>query len=489
MYAGSGFKDWEIGDVEVHVHNGTYHLFHLIIPNHDYIAHAVSKDGITWDRVNNALFVGHPGAWDDDMIWTMDVDDCDEGGFEMYYTGLHIKEKGVNQKIGKAVSKDLITWDKVPADKLLIESEKPFYECLDDNKREWLSFRDPFKYIHNNETYLLICARVNEGPISRRGCVGLYKLIGDKFIAQKTLLYPRAYDDIECPCLIELNGRFYLIGSIREDIKVRYWHCDEFLGDYQSFHHDVLMPQGNYAARIVKDGDHNLIYNFYYQNRSVDSKRLLPPPKELDVDERGRLRLVSFYRWKDKVTGEIKQNDFKDFTKRFQNPTANFNETPDGKFWFSSKSGYELFTIPKPSESFIWEGTLNMEGLGKCGLLLNVDEEGNGYYLSLDFVSGYVQIRAWGFNDTDVRNNFVFKNIQTNQFSRISDAYSIDFKLIYYGHYIELSINGIVKLTLVDFIYELGEIGVYSSSSVVSLENSVLKTMRPPSQEYANEVE
>jgi beta-fructofuranosidase len=120
MYAGSGFKDWEIGDVEVHVNNGTYHLFHLIIPNHDYIAHAVSKDGITWDRVNNALFVGHPGAWDDDMIWTMDVDDCDEGGFEMYYTGLHIKEKGVNQKIGKAVSKDLITWDKVPADKLLI---------------------------------------------------------------------------------------------------------------------------------------------------------------------------------------------------------------------------------------------------------------------------------------------------------------------------------------------------------------------------------
>ena len=48
-------------------------LFHLIIPNHDYIAHAVSKDGISWKRVKNALFVGDPGEWDDDMLWTMHV--------------------------------------------------------------------------------------------------------------------------------------------------------------------------------------------------------------------------------------------------------------------------------------------------------------------------------------------------------------------------------------------------------------------------------
>ena len=55
MYSGSGFKDWEIGDVEVHLHNGIYHLFHLIIPNHDYIAHAVSKDGISWERIKQYI--------------------------------------------------------------------------------------------------------------------------------------------------------------------------------------------------------------------------------------------------------------------------------------------------------------------------------------------------------------------------------------------------------------------------------------------------
>ena len=46
MYSGGGFSKWEIGDIDVFIHNGKYHLFHLIIPNHDYIAHATSEDGI-----------------------------------------------------------------------------------------------------------------------------------------------------------------------------------------------------------------------------------------------------------------------------------------------------------------------------------------------------------------------------------------------------------------------------------------------------------
>ena len=140
MYSGSGFKDWEIGDVEVHLHNGIYHLFHLIIPNHDYIAHAVSKDGISWERIDNAMFVGHPGEWDDDMLWTMDVTDLDDGTFEMFYTGLQLEDRGVNQRVGRAVSTDLINWEKTFPNDLPIESLAPHYEDLENNPRTWLSF-------------------------------------------------------------------------------------------------------------------------------------------------------------------------------------------------------------------------------------------------------------------------------------------------------------------------------------------------------------
>ena len=485
MYTGSGFTDWEIGDVEVHVHNGIYHLFHLIIPNHDYIAHAVSKDGIAWSRVKNAMFVGDPGEWDDDMLWTMDVADCEDGTFEMFYTGLQLEDRGINQRVGRAVSKDLIHWEKTFPQDLPLESSGPHYEDLENNPRTWLSFRDPFLYKHKGEDYLLICGRASYGPVYRRGAVTTYKRNGSTFEPIKPLLYPMAYDDIECPSLIELKGKFYLIGSIREDIKVRYWHSDSFDGEYQSFHHDVLMPQGNYAARIAKDGEHNLVYSFYFLDRQVNSKRVLPPPKELAVDEKGKLFLKSFYKWNEKVKKIYLQQDFPKVERMYKNSTAKFDDIA-GKWWMTSRSGYELFTFEKLSEAYIWEGTITMEGMGKCGLLLSDGEDGSGYYISLDFKSGYVQIRAWGFNPDDPQNNFLFKNLQTNQFIANND-FSIDFKLIRYGNYFELSIDDVVKLTLIDYKYSESRIGFYSASSILTLSNSKFSVLENPSEEYATQ--
>lgn len=80
-----------MGDVDVLWHDGVYHLFHLTLPNHDFIAHAVSRDGLNWERIENALFVGHPGEWDDHMLWTMHVspDPHRPGSWRMFYTDSH----------------------------------------------------------------------------------------------------------------------------------------------------------------------------------------------------------------------------------------------------------------------------------------------------------------------------------------------------------------------------------------------------------------
>ena len=61
MYTGHGFNDWGIGDVDVLKVGDTYHLFHLVLPNHAYIAHATSVDGLNWKQVPNAAFVGGDG--------------------------------------------------------------------------------------------------------------------------------------------------------------------------------------------------------------------------------------------------------------------------------------------------------------------------------------------------------------------------------------------------------------------------------------------
>ncbi|HEU5292289.1 MAG TPA: glycosyl hydrolase family 32 [Cyclobacteriaceae bacterium] len=482
MYSGSGFSDWEIGDITVIIHEGIYHLFHLIIPNHDYIAHAISKDGIAWKRVNNALFVGHPGEWDDDMLWTMHV--CEvKGKFEMYYTGLQRKDRGVVSRIGLAQSDNLMEWKKEFRRNYPIEPKGVYYEAFNMNPRKWLSFRDPFRFEYKNEVYLLVCARAIIGPVNRRGCVGVVKITDDNVERLPPLLYPMVYDDIECPCVFELNGRFYLVGSIREDIKVRYWFAPDFFGEYHSFHDDVLLPQGNYAARVVQDGDHLLVFNFFYTYGQIDTLRVLPPPKELGTDDKGRLVLKTYYRWEQMSKKLMSQSEMPNVKQLFSNPTA-FLEIQSNKWTCGSRSGYELFYFEKPSANFIWEGFITVEGMGKLGIVSDTDGDGSGYFISFDVVNGLAQIRAWGFNPLNNRQNFIFNNIQSGIFAANR---SFHFKLIRYGHYIELSINGAVKLTLIDYTYSGQGLGLYSASSVISLQDSTLRILPEPEEEYASQ--
>jgi beta-fructofuranosidase len=486
MYSGSGFSDWEIGDITVIIHKNVYHLFHLIIPNHDYIAHAISRDGMSWKRVNNALFVGHPGEWDDDMLWTMHV--CEVNGkFEMYYTGLQRRDRGVLSRVGYAESPNLIDWTKNRKTIFPIEPKGIYYETHQTNPRTWLSFRDPFRFEHNGEVYLLVATRTIKGPTSRRGCVGLVKITHDIFELMPPLLYPMVYDDIECPCIFELAGRFYLLGSIREDIKVRYWSAPDFFGEYTSFNADVLLPQGNYAARTVRDGDHLLVYNFFYAYGKIDALRVLPPPKELVTDNEGRLLLKSYYRWELMVKKMVEQPHLPTVKNLLGNPTASSNIGAD-EWSFGTRSGYELFCFEKISPSFIWEGMLIIKGAGKFGLVTDIDEDGNGYFISLDPLNGLVNIRTWGFNPLNTRQNFIFHDIQSGLFA-ITEKKSFQFKLVRYGNYIELSIDGFVRLTLMDYTFSGNNIGLYTCSSVITLQQSVLKSLPNPPGEYASQEE
>jgi len=437
------------------------------------------------------LFVGDPGEWDDDMLWTMDVckkiSNTEDPEFEMYYTGLQRKDRGVVSRIGFAESDNLLDWKKNSKNIFPIEPKGIYYETSKTNPRKWLSFRDPYKFDYNGEAYLLLCARSINGPVSRRGCVGLVKITNDVLELLPPLLYPMVYDDIECPCVFQLKGKFFILGSIREDIKVRFWFAPEIFGEYHSFHADVLLPVGNYAARVVQDNDHLLVYNFFYAYGNINSMRVLPPPKELDADSDGRLLLKSYYRWELMAQKVIPQAKIKKLKHLFSNPTASSIIEPN-KWTCGSRSGYEIFCFKKPSLSFIWDGLLSVEGMGKLGLVSDMDKEGNGYFISFDVKNGLLQLRAWGFNPLDNRQNFIFKDIQSAVF-KMTEKISFQFRLIRYGNYIELSINGEVKLTLMDYTYSGNNIGLYSASSVISLQNSILKILPEPKEEYASQEE
>jgi len=481
MYSGRGFREWEIGDIDVIKVGDTYHLFHLVLPNHDYIAHAVSKDCIQWKRVKNALFVGDPGEWDDDMLWTMHVTRQDDQ-FVMHYTGLSQEEKGHYQRIGRAVSKDLIHWEKDNSSPFPIDPNDP-YESKIDNIRQWVSFRDPYLYSENDQRFLLVCARIKSGSISRRGCVGLVELTEDGHQLHDPLFVPFVYDDVECPCLVKIRGTYYLIGSIREDIKVHYWYSKQFQGEYHAYHNNVLMPKGNYAARITYDEGHLLLYSFYVSGKDVETAhRTFCPPKELDVDIHGKLVLKSFYRWGDKIKNTLEYTQFPEFKAVLNNPSG-WHKKAEFFHEFACVSGYEVFCFKNPSQDFLWRGKIKIVGLGKCGLVFDANEDGDAYYISLDTVQGLVQIRRWRKKPEDIYKDYEFENLQTNNF-KPSTTLDYAFELIRYGHYIELSIDGVVCLSLVDRGLDGDFIGLYSESAEVSLHESSLMELNDHREDH-----
>jgi len=479
MYTSRGFRESEIGDIDVIRRGRNFHLFHLVLPNHDYIAHAVSQDGLTWTRTRNAIFTGEPGTWDDDMLWTMHVThNPARKVYEMFYTGLHRAENGYFQRIGRAVSRDLMVWRKENEQNLPLLPTGAHYEGPGYSERGWVSFRDPYLWRSESEEWILLCARVLGGPVSRRGCVGLVRRTPEGYLVEPPLYFPRMYDDIECPCLVELGGTFYLIGSIREDVEVHYWWCESFQGEYRAFNNNVLLPRGNYAARAMRDGTRTLIYSFYIDGLNVESgARSLPPPKELRKRSDGRLELVSYHRWEEKVrnTSVLTKDLFKPC---LENPTASI-ESEGERIRFACRSGFELFTVPVGEGAWIWEMEWQTLRQGDCGLVLALDDLLNGYFISLDTERGKAQIRAWGNRLERVFQNYIYESLQVGDFTPIADRRYL-LRLIRWGGYIELSVNGVVKLALVDTRFSGRSIGIYLESAEITLSAPCLRDLERP---------
>ncbi|MEM1098148.1 MAG: glycosyl hydrolase [Planctomycetota bacterium] len=492
MYASHGFLRSDIGDVDVVYHDGLFHLFHLVLPNHDFIAHATSQDGLNWTRVKNALFVDDPGTWDDDMLWTMHVspDPDASGEWRMFYTGLSRHELGRVQRIGLARSRDLMDWRRCDAGDYPLEVPGPYYESSIKEGRSWVSFRDPYFFHRDGQRWLLFSGRVKEGPVIRRGCVGLAKEVApNRFEFAPPLYRPGLYDDVEVPVLFELGGKFFLMGSIREDTKVHYWYADTPEGPYHNYFDNVLLPKGNYAARICKQGNDLLLFNFFAKTETHAGqpivRKLLPPPKRLVTDATGRLQMKSFGGFDDQVLKAEPIPPVEHWDRLLANPHAQVScGTPANEGSLSCQSGYEAFLLPGVHEDFRLRATIGMNGDGKCGMVLRTDSQADGYYLSLDLIKGVAQLRAWGENRTHHAFDHAFKYSQLQAGYFISDTkgpWTIE--VVAYGVYLEVSIGGYVLLTLADDTFSKGRIGFYAESATLHLEALQLETLDAPRPE------
>lgn len=510
-----------IGDVDVVYHDGLYHLFHLVLPNHDFIAHAVSENGVNWRRVRNALFIGDPGSWDDLMLWTMHVspDPRQAGRWRMFYTGLSRREQGRMQRIGLAVSDNLYAWHKAPvtwedrrgpndpprvkeavrraqqtetsatyacfdaASPFPLQPDPRYYESSLESERQSVSFRDPFYFREGQRGWLLAAARVNSGPVVRRGCVGLFEEVRpNEFEPCDRLHHPELYDDIEVPNLVKRQAHYYLIGSIREDGKIRYWYARTMEGPWASPSDNVLLARGNYAGRVCCDQQGFLLWNFFSYDASHRTlNNILPPPKRLAVDDRGKLYLRTFERLDDFVRESID-------THRIV-PLKGQSERDHVRWWndtnleLLSNGRFQAFVFEPPLDSFLFRGRLKLVGEGKCGVVFRIDPQTHdGYYLSLDLIKGVAQLRVWGTDGDRVGEGMIkFESLQ-EEYWRVQQEGEAEIKLLAFGSYLELSIDGRVVLSLADRTYQSGVLGIYAESAKLIVEHPRVHRLLAPTQ-------
>ncbi len=522
MFAETEGSRKSIGDVDVLYHDGLYHLFHLVLPNHDFIAHAVSTDALNWRRVKNALFIGDPGSWDDLMLWTMHVspDPHREGVWRMFYTGLSRRDQGNFQRLGMAISSDLYHWTKSPVhweDRRGLDDPEPVkaamrqsrsdaanshhalfdehscfpltpdpqhYEASLEEGRNWVSFRDPFYYHDGKDGWLLAAGRVNHGPVVRRGCVALMKEVEpNHFVAQPALHHPRLYDDVEVPNLIVVDEEHYLIASMREDAKIHYWHTDKLDKRWRSYHDNVLLAQGNYAARVCRDEQGWLLWNFYSMNaEDRTAENIMPPPKRLIRNEEGLLRAVTFEGIDDYIQEQIDTTQVHKLIDEVGSTEQRCDANGE-HLDLACDSGFQAFVFDPALEHFKFQANLEMRGLGKCGLVFRIDAESrDGYYLSLDLLKGVAQLRAWGTGADRIGEHMMQYRPLQSGYWYAEDRSNVAIELIAFGSYIELSINGRVVLSLADRSYETGLLGIYLETAEVRVSALKVERLAPPLQ-------
>jgi beta-fructofuranosidase len=217
--------DHWVWDSWLTVDRGLYHLFFLRASRalHDparrhlraAIGHAVSRDLRYWELLPDALVHADAPTWDDQAVWTGSVVRGGNGQWYLFYTGVTRMRGASLQRIGLAVSDDLLTWHRVGPQPLL-QADARWYECLDLHPGVSESWRDPFVFPDpdGDGWHMIITARGHTRLSSSRGVIGHARsqdLLD--WEVQPPLTAPAGFADLEVPQVQFLDGNALLIFS------------------------------------------------------------------------------------------------------------------------------------------------------------------------------------------------------------------------------------------------------------------------------------
>lgn len=236
---------------------GQYHLFYL----KDYRDKDTYGEGTPWFHLNSPDLVTlsdlgealQRGRSDEQDLYVFTGCVIEAAGqFHIFYTGHnpHLRKQGKpEQAIMHATSHDLVKWNKNSATPLLF---------ADPERYEMHDWRDPFVFWNEEEQeyWMLLAARLKNGPSHRRGCTALATsndLLNWEIC--DPLWAPGLYYTHECPDLFRIGDWWYLVFSTFSDRYLTHYRMSrDPRGPWITPSNDSFDGRAFYAAKTAGDG-------------------------------------------------------------------------------------------------------------------------------------------------------------------------------------------------------------------------------------------
>lgn len=492
MHIPTGFWRDGLGDIDVFAHGDELHVFYLCIPSHDRVEHLVSKDGLTWREAPHAIHTGNPGEFDSDQIWTMGVFEK-EGVFHMLYTGLSSRERGKVQRVGLATSHDLYTWEKYPGNP--VACADPRWYHAEPGQKQRVDWRDPFVFQENGTLHAVVSARSLNGPSSRRGCAGHFTSTdGRQWTVHPPLHVTGSCYDFETPAICKIEGRYYLTGIGGANTEHQpvapsiYRIADRVEGPYLRPPIDEILPGDNQVFKPCRWRDkifyfHNLRGTADWTGGGGRAVNCLAPPKEADVGPAGELILRPFTDWEPVMDGEPRQLTSAHLVS---------NQIPLGQPWTDGNghlsapadSAFACTFIDPDSAHGILECEIRPGDSPEYGVVLRGTPDGeHGTFVSLNpalrrvravTLEPYFKTPSAGVTYQWRGRRVVQEN--THPFDW-GDSHHL--RVVYYGPYLEVSLNERVLLSMVSMARVDGALGFFTEGGSARFGKVVHTALKP----------
>lgn len=379
-----------VGDCIPYFADGRYHLFYLRnyrdvdsygegSPWH----HVSTIDGITFRDHGEALPKGTEDEHDF-AVATGSVFTDDDGLHHIFYTGINPRfhnDRQHSQVILHATSSDLDHWTKDP-DFLLLPDETRY------ERHDW---RDPFVYRDpsTGDAKMLVAARTRVGEPSGRGCTAVLASEDLHHWVHVDDYAPGRYHGHECPDFFRIGEWYYLIFSEYTTHTVtRYVMSRNPDGPWTTPHDNQFDNRAFYAAKSAapEDGGPRLLFGWN--------------PSKIDDCDEGE------WQWGGCLTvHEILQRA--DGTLGVRAPEAldaQFGTAVADPVDYEIDATYrrDVVALNLLPGAAVIDGEITLDhGTGSAGVLLDLDESGEGgYFLRFDAGRQVIQFgKAGGYRD------------------------------------------------------------------------------------------